>query len=1324
MMSGHRSGRFFVVAAIAASTAWAQQSGRTGPFVEVRDARPVNTRYHGDTLAVQALAGGSARALSLASADFDEDGMPDLASGHATIAGTGVIGVHRGNVDALWPYGAALHDGPPPAFLPDARVVAIPEAPDFLGAGDFDADGHADIVTARLGSHALYLLRGDGHGGFSPAEKIALPGAVTAFTTGEINRLDGLTDIAVGIVGDSGWQVLVFESPNGALRAKPEILSIPAAATSLALGALDDSGMNSLAVAAGNDLLIFHGRDRRLSYTRTVRESVPAAAVTRQSFPYALRALATGRFTSNLLDLAVLGDDGKVRFFERPDADYQASVMAAHLAVASPHGGPSHGRPSQNWAGSRPAKPAGKDLILSSEVALPFTGQIATRLTAAHTSIGPGEDLLALDGLSGQIHFLSRWSGGAAGEERTMHLAASMAAPGGATALLPMRLQPSAFHALVLLNSGRPEPMVAPVNSPTVFTVTTTADSGPAESNLYSTRTPGSLRTAITNANDTTGPTSIVFNIPVSDANYNLNTGVFTIQPLPNTNCNSSNGSSFVPCQALPPLPAGCTMDGYTQPGGSLNGITQPPASPNTLANGDNAVLKIEINGALDGQGPDGVDVSGTTTVRGLILTGFNTVQYPDGTTEGGDGIDLSSASNYVEGNFSGVDYRGATAKPNNTGIADFGSSNTIGGTTPQARNLVAANQFANFTSPSISTPGTELFQGNYSGTDRTGKIALGGAIAIAGQSITIGGTSAGAGNLISGGGGVGIAYASPSQFTPANNVVQGNFIGVDVTGAKALPNVIGLSISSGDMNLIGGTTPAARNIISGNNGDGIEVFNGSDQNLIQGNYIGVDVSGTVNLGNTGDGINHTGLDGTANAVQTLIGGEAAGAGNAISANSLNGIELGGAANDVFGQTGSTVLGNRIGTDPTGATAMGNQGAGVLIDQGGSFLVIGNTDTPSTNTIAYNSGDGVTIDPATGNIYIGVQTGNNSVTNNLIYSNGGSGLRIISGVHNQASDNSIYSNSQLGIDVDAPGPLVNSNCNSVTSGANNLQNAPVLTPASPATTYISATATDPAGDTSEFSNCAAMGFQGNNLDIAGSLNSYPSTTFRVEFFENPACDPAGYGQGKTFLTAISVTTNASCIATFGILTDLNNADLTVNVGYNSALTTVYTAPGASFTYLTTVTNNGSASAANVVLSDPFPSSLTVNSVSITQGSCGTSNNTVTCNIGTMPSGTTATATITATVNTIGNLPTTATVSSSTTGPNPANNSSTLTLISAYSNCDINQNGVTNVLDAQGTVNQGLGVIAAANDLNGNHWVNVVDVQVVINAILNLGCSVQ
>jgi hypothetical protein len=89
------------------------------------------------------------------------------------------------------------------------------------------------------------------------------------------------------------------------------------------------------------------------------------------------------------------------------------------------------------------------------------------------------------------------------------------------------------------------------------------------------------------------------------------------------------------------------------------------------------------------------------------------------------------------------------------------------------------------------------------------------------------------------------------------NNVIEGNYIGTDVTGTVALGNFDdGIRILDAPNNRIGGTTPAARNIISGNGDMGIEIqIPGSVGNTIQGNYIGTDATGTAALGNNDHGI-------------------------------------------------------------------------------------------------------------------------------------------------------------------------------------------------------------------------------------------------------------------------------------------------------------------------------------------------------------------------------------------------------------------------------------------------------------------------------------
>src|SRR5579872_7171174 len=105
---------------------------RGAPYLNLRDGHAVPTEYRGEDRAAGALRAGQAQPLSLASADFDEDGVPDLVSGYAESGGRGIATVHRGNIDALWPYGAAVRNGEPPPFHSDARVFVLPERPDFL----------------------------------------------------------------------------------------------------------------------------------------------------------------------------------------------------------------------------------------------------------------------------------------------------------------------------------------------------------------------------------------------------------------------------------------------------------------------------------------------------------------------------------------------------------------------------------------------------------------------------------------------------------------------------------------------------------------------------------------------------------------------------------------------------------------------------------------------------------------------------------------------------------------------------------------------------------------------------------------------------------------------------------------------------------------------------------------------------------------------------------------------------------------------------------------------------------------------------------------
>src|SRR5215213_3888736 len=237
--------------------------------VHLSDGHDILTAYAGPAELRAALEQNQAQSLSLASADFDEDGMPDLVTGYS-FDDRGIVTLMRGNVDAIYPNSPAAQQRRANGtfthapFLSPAYVFSTPVAAEFIAAGDFDGDSHWDVIAASSHSAALYLLAGNGKGEFPTVKKMALPGIVTALTAGETNRRDGLTDVIVGIGGTAKPQVLVFEGPSGAFNSTPEVFPMPPRVASLALGQLDDSYEIDLLVAAGSELILVHGRDRQL----------------------------------------------------------------------------------------------------------------------------------------------------------------------------------------------------------------------------------------------------------------------------------------------------------------------------------------------------------------------------------------------------------------------------------------------------------------------------------------------------------------------------------------------------------------------------------------------------------------------------------------------------------------------------------------------------------------------------------------------------------------------------------------------------------------------------------------------------------------------------------------------------------------------------------------------------------------------------------------------------------------------------------------------------------------------------------------------------
>jgi CSLREA domain-containing protein len=337
-----------------------------------------------------------------------------------------------------------------------------------------------------------------------------------------------------------------------------------------------------------------------------------------------------------------------------------------------------------------------------------------------------------------------------------------------------------------------------------------------------------------------------------------------------------------------------------------------------------------------------------------------------------------------------------------------------------------------------------------------------------------IGGATAADRNVISGNGTVGNDGSGVviSGTAATGNKVSGNYIGTDAAGTTALPNVDnGVFFTNGAANnFVGGSNAGEGNVISGNNFNGVFLNNAATNNQIRGNFIGIDATGTAALPNKVDGVQ------VSSASNNTIGGTTTTERNVISGNQMRGIQI------VNGTaTGNKVIGNFIGMNAAGTATIGNAEHGVFV-QDAPGNTVGGTTAAEGNVIA---GNGTVGSPFTS---IGVRVIENPMQN---------------GTGNKILGNSIFDNVGVGIGLSFTPPTANDPLDADTGG-NNHQNFPVL-------------------------SCA---ISGNGVTtIQGSLNSLATTSFRIEFFSSPACDPSGNGEGKTFLGSQDVTTNASGDAT-------------------------------------------------------------------------------------------------------------------------------------------------------------------------------------------------
>ena len=673
------------------------------------------------------------------------------------------------------------------------------------------------------------------------------------------------------------------------------------------------------------------------------------------------------------------------------------------------------------------------------------------------------------------------------------------------------------------------------------------------------------LRAAIEQANYSPGFQIIDFAIPAADFGFDPSTQTFIIQPgtaLPEitdaVRIDATTQQSYIdtPLVELDGSlsPIGASGFHITAGNSQLLGFSVGNFSDLGVllaSNGNNVIQNMVIGlmagGAAGANGGGGVKVDGSpkNVIGGSDAT-KNIISGNDGS-----GVHLKGAGakrNKVRHNWIGTDGTGAAAKRNEGDgvfINDAASFNKI------EDNTISGNKLRGVTISGTDTK-TNFVTGNNIGTDHTGDSKVpneeGGVLIASSATANLIGGGTGKRNIISGNSGPGVQIGGEGGGAPTLNSVMGNYIGTKADGmstlgntgdgvlltAGARKNVIGDTGLThpflGRLNLVG--VIGTGNVISGNEKNGVNITgHHTNENRINDNLIGTNKDGDGAIPNHENGVQVYG-DVTIrkwNAIEH----------NLISGNKHNGVRIRGRESNA-----NLVSDNLIGTELDGVNELPNLLDGVLIEGGARLNQIGNGDvgvgilalsngaantisgngqngvqitgsgtndnTVSANMIGVdkkgenalaNSKNGVLIDDSAEDNEIGI-AGESGTANTIAFNE--NGVVVAWGSGNSVRGNSIFDNVGLGIDLTADGPTANDRLDT-DGNANDQQNTPIIS-------YVVLNAA-------------------GNTQIGLALDSTPGKTYTVDIYSSPTGDPSGFGEGKVYLGAKDLTTDATGYAT-------------------------------------------------------------------------------------------------------------------------------------------------------------------------------------------------
>lgn len=827
-------------------------------------------------------ANNSSLSKLVTAADFDSDGTADL-----VVAETGgIMRFYRGNVDTIFPNSPdaaerkALGTFVTDPFYPSERSYSLPIVPDFLEAGDFNADGFQDILAVRKGDAALYLLTGNGSGNLADAVPIPVDGAITALTVGEIGQMDGLTDAAVAVLGKDSAKLLIFEHPEGAFKNPPEAIKLKRSGENLAIGNLDTDHFADIAVASGNSLIIVRGRGQVFPWDSVGGYDItrPAPIVESRTMPFQIAALATGFFTEKGGEsLVMLSSSGSIDVLDAPPSNKKQIVALENLT---------------NTETGLPVNAVGKRLSRYrsfTETFVPndnppktekdgatkqqqLTPEQQASLLSGDANLEPDANQRAIDNFLRAVSPketapISRWS------LQTIVSAdsrlASAANSAVASKLVKVRVSDSGRDELAFIDSGANQIHLMIRENPrrnraaTANEIISFETAGSPTAILPMRLNIDALSDLVVLRDGSAAP-SIMMTVP---------TATFTVT----TTADEDDGNCGASCSLREAISAANFSPGTNainfNIGGGGPAVIRPDSDFGGLPNIENSVTVnattqpgfngqplIEIKGDLVGEGANGLSVNAANVViRGFVINQFDSIVTPENGQIGGTGIavfnfegDTFTRFCIIEGNYLGTDPTGTQDRGNDqAGLLIFDSdNNTVGGSTAAARNVLSGNgEGENINSQivglglNIVDGSSNLIYGNYIGTSANGLSPVGNSagLGISGIDNQIGSDLANTGNVVSGnthrrfstfdpqgcfGNGISdyaLIAISTGEWSTANNLYKANRVGLTATGNAPLSNCrVGLYTSPRNSATIGSITEGGRNTISGNTDGGL----------------------------------------------------------------------------------------------------------------------------------------------------------------------------------------------------------------------------------------------------------------------------------------------------------------------------------------------------------------------------------------------------------------------------------------------------------------------------------------------------------------------